>query len=171
MKNELKCSEAIITGLNIYQGINELKEFKGMEETGWSTVTKQLISRPDKVDGTSSNKTSPIIITAILLKRLNAASITIRYYDSCDYGISAENMKWPVIKELSTVMKSLHERKERSQDLKLTKLRRNEEFPMWLEKNLIQVDSFIENRGSPLSYLLRDDVIPPAEPDLLLGKP
>ena len=56
-KNELKCSEAVITGLNIYQGINELKEFKWMEETGWSTVTKQLISRPDKVDGTSSNKT------------------------------------------------------------------------------------------------------------------
>ena len=77
MNNELKCSEAVITGLNIYQGINELKEFKGMEETDWSTVTKQLIRLPDTVDGTSSSKTSPTIITAISLKPLKAASITI----------------------------------------------------------------------------------------------
>ena len=147
MKNEMKCSDAVITGLDIYQGINELDEFKGMEETDWYTVTKQLLSPPDTVTGTSSSKTSPIIITAISLKRLKAASITVRYYDSCDYCLPAENMKWPVIKEVSAVMKSLHERKERSQDLKLTKLSRNEEFPMWLEKKLIQLDSFIGNRG------------------------
>ena len=42
---------------------------------------------------------------------------------------------------------------------------------MWLEKNLIQLDSFIGNRGIPLSYLVREDVIPPAAPDLLIGKP
>ena len=68
-------------------------------------------------------------------------------------------------------MNSLRESKERSQDLKITKLRRNEKFPMQLGKNLIQLDYFIENRGIPVSSLRRDDVIPPAAPDILLGKP
>ena len=67
-------------------------------------------------------------------------------------------------------MESFHERKEKSQGLKLTKLSRNGEFPMWLEKNLIQLDVFIGNRGIPLSYLVRDNVIPPAASDLLIGK-
>ena len=81
MKNEMKCSDAVITGLDTYQGINELDEFKGMEDTDWYTVTKQLLSPPDTVTGTSSSKTSPIIITAISRKRLKAASITVHYYD------------------------------------------------------------------------------------------
>ena len=171
MKNEMKCDDAVITGLTKYQGINELDEFKGMEETDWYTVAKQLLSPPDTVTGGVSSKTSPIIITAVSLKRLKAASITVRYYYSCGYDLTVENMRWPLIEEVSAVLKSLNDRKEKSLDMKLTKLSKNGEFPMWLEKNLIQLDSFIGNRGIPLSYLIRDEETPPAAPDLLKGKP
>ena len=80
MKNEMKCSDKVIKGLDTYQGINELEEFKGMVDTDWYTVTKQLLSPPDTVTGGTSRKTSPIIITAVSLKHLKAASTTVRYY-------------------------------------------------------------------------------------------
>ena len=105
-----------------------------MVETDWYTVTKQLLSPPDTVTGGTSSKTSPIIITAVSLKRLKVALITVRYYYSCGYDLMVENTKWPLIEEVSAVMKSLEDRKEKSQDMKLTKLRTNGEFPMWLER-------------------------------------
>ena len=142
-----------------------------MEGTYWYTVAKQLLSPPDTVTGGTVTKTSPIIITAVSLKCLKAASITVRYYYVCGYDLTVENMKWPLIEEVSAVMKSLEDKKEKSQDMKLSKLSKKGEFPMWLEKNLIQLDSFIGNRGIPLSYLVRDEETPPAAPDLLKGKP
>ena len=96
----MKCSNTVITGLDAYQGINKLDELKGIEETYLYTATKQLLSPPDTVTGTSSSKTSPIIITAISLTQLKAASITVRYYDSCNYGLTVENIKWLVIEEV-----------------------------------------------------------------------
>ena len=160
MRNEMKCSDEVVNGLDTYQGINDLDEFKGMEETDWNTVTKQLLSPPDTVTSGTSTKTSPIIITAVSLKRLKAASIMVHYYYSCGYDLTVENMKWALIEEVSAFMKSLEDKKEKSLDMKLTKLNKNREFPMWLEKNLIQLDSFIGNRGIPLSYLVREEETP-----------
>lgn len=77
----------------MYQGVNEFETFKGMEEMDWYTVTNKLLHCPDIVTGNSSRKTSHIIVTEILLKELNTASIPLYYYYSCNYESSIENMK------------------------------------------------------------------------------
>ena len=171
MKTEMKCSKKVIDALDLYQGIDDLSEFKVFESKEWEGIAKQLLSPPDKVVGNKTAKQSPIIMTAVSLKRLKGASIAVRYYDMCGYTLTVENMKWPLVEEVSVVVKSLHDCKERSQEKKLTKLKRDGEFPMWLEKNLIQLDSMIGMRAIPLSYLIRDDVISPPPPALLEGKP
>ena len=41
---------------------------------------------------------------------------------------------------------------------------------MRLEKNLSKLDSFIGDNGITLLYLFRENISPPAVPDLLIGK-
>ena len=154
MKTEMKCSKKVIDALDLYQGIDDLSEFKVFDSKEWDEIAKQLLSPPDKVVGIKTVKQSPIILTAVSLKRLKGSSIAVRYYDMCDYTLTVENMKWPLVEEVSAVVKSLHDCKERSQEKKLTKLKRDGEFPMWLEKNLIQLDSMIRISAILLSYLI-----------------
>ena len=115
MKTEMKCSQKVIDALDLYQGIDDLSEFKVFESKEWEGIAKQLLSPPDKVVGNKTVKQSPIIMTAISLKRLKGASIAVRYYDMCGYTLTVENMKWPLVEEVLAVVKSLHDCKERSQ--------------------------------------------------------
>ena len=77
--------------------------------------------------GNKTAKQLPIIMSTVSLKRLKGASIAVRYYDMCGYTLTVENMKWPLVEEVSAVVKSLHDCKERSQEKKLTKLKRDGE--------------------------------------------
>ena len=77
-------------------------------------------------------KQSPIIITATSMERLKVTSCAIRYYFSCGYDLTVQNMRWICIEEIYEVMKSLDE----SKDLKsksLPKLTCDVLFPIWLE--------------------------------------
>jgi hypothetical protein len=120
-------------------------------------------------------KRSPIIITATSMKRWKAASCAVRYYVSCGYDLTVQNMKWICVEEIYEVMKAFDESKDEKSE-SLPKLTRDALFLIWLEKHLIALDRHVGKRSIPLSYLFRKNVIPENEvngvpPKLLVDKP
>ena len=178
MRDEMKCKPDVVKALEDYQGIDDVETFGEFETEDWIGVVKQFLSPPMKSGGTAAaptlNRQSPIIITAISLKRLKAASCAVRYYKSCGYALTVQNMEWVCIEMAYEVMKSLGDSKD--QVAKLPRLSRDGLFPIWVEKYLILLDRIVGYRGIPLSALLRKDVIPANDvhghpPALLLNKP
>ena len=98
---------------------------------------------------------------------LIAASVAIKYYDTCGYIITLENMQRDIVLAISETVKNLEERKKDTASKKLTKLVGTNSLPFWLPKAIAELDSMIGNRGIPLSYLIRDEVVPPADDRLI----
>ena len=178
MNDVMKCNYDVVKALEDYQGITDVETFGEFESEEWNGVVKQFLSPPMKSGGTAQAPTltrqSPIVITAISLKRLKAASCDVRYYKSCGYPLTVQNMAWVCIEMAYEVMKSLEDAKD--QVAKLPRLSRNGLFPIWVEKNSILLDRIVGCRGIPLSAIIRKDVIPANGPNghapaLLLNKP
>ena len=81
MKDEMWCKSEVVKALEDYQGITSVGEFEEFEPDEWNNIAKQFLSLPMVAGGTSSAPTmvkqSPIIITALSLKRLKAASCAV----------------------------------------------------------------------------------------------
>lgn len=178
MDDVMKCKPDVIKALEDYQGITDVETFGEFENEEWNGVVKQFLSPPMKSGGTPQAPTltrqSPIIITAISLKRLKAASCAVRYCKSCGYALTVQNMEWVCIEMAFEVMKSLDDAKD--QVVKLPRLSRDGLFPLWVEKYSILLDRIVGYRGIPLSAIIRKDVIPAIgsnghAPALLLHKP
>ena len=134
MKDEMKCKEEVVKALEDYQGVKEIDSFEEFESDKWNGIAKQFLSPPMKEVSGNLVKPSPIIITATSMKRLKAALCAIRYYFSCGYVLTVQNIQWSCIEEIYEVTKLLDE----SKDLKsesLPKLSRDVLFPIWLEKH------------------------------------
>ena len=174
MKDEMKCNTNVITALKDYQGVNSVEEFEEFASSEWDGIGKQFLSPPMKKVSGVLEKQSPIVITAISMKRLKAASCAVRYYVTCGYDLTVENMKWICVEEIYEVMKAFEESKADASE-SLPKLTRDSLFPIWLEKHLVQLDTKVGKRFIPLSYLLREKVIPNdvngVPPGLLVDKP
>ena len=152
MKDVMKCKPDVIKALEDYQGITDVETFGEFENEEWNGVVKQFLSPPMKSGGTPQAPTltrqSPIIITAISLKRLKAASCAVRYYKSCGYPLTVQNMAWVCVEMNYEVMKSLDDAKD--QVAKLPRLSRDGLFPLWVEKYSILLDRIVGYRGIPL---------------------
>jgi len=81
MQDEIKCKPEVIEALEDFQGVTSVDEFEEFESDEWNGIVKQFLSPPMIVGGTALvptlDKQSPIIITAISLKRLKAASCAV----------------------------------------------------------------------------------------------
>ena len=101
MNDVMKCNYEVVKALEDYQGITDVETFGEFESEEWNGVVKQFLSPPMKSGGTAQAPTltrqSPIIITAISLKRLKAVSCALRYYKSCGYPLTVQNMAWVCI--------------------------------------------------------------------------
>ena len=174
MKDEMKCNTNVIKALKDYQGVTSVEEFEEFASSEWDGIGKQFLSPPMKKVSNVLEKQSPIVITAISMKRLKAASCAVRYYVTCGYDLTVENMKWICVEEIYEVMKAFEESKADASE-SLPKLTRDSLFPIWLEKHLVQLDTKVGKRFIPLSYLLREKVIPNdvngVPPGLLVDKP
>ena len=70
----------LIQAFDDYQGVTTIDSFEDFESEECNSIVKQFLSPPMKVGlGGALEKQSPIIITAISLKRLKAASCASRY--------------------------------------------------------------------------------------------
>ena len=129
------------------------------DEKGWTRVDKNLARR-----------NPPFHIPFNALDFLIAASVAIKYYDTCGYIITVENMQRDIVLAIYETVKNLEERKKDTNNKKLSKLVGNNSLPFWLPKAMAELDSMIGTRGIPLSYLIREDVVPPAEDRLIQGE-
>ena len=67
-------------------------------------------------------------------------------------------------------VENLNERKNDSSSKKLTKFVGNNSLPFWLPKAMAELDTIIGTWGIPLSYMIREDVLAPAEDKLIQGQ-
>ena len=101
---------------------------------------------------------------------LITASVAIKFYDTCDYRITVKNMQRGIVLAIYETVENLMERKKDTSSKKLTKLVGNDSLPFWLPKAMTELDAMIRTRGIPLSYLIREDVLAPAEDQLIQGQ-
>ena len=132
---------------------------KNIDEKGWNRVDKKL-SRGDP----------PFSIPFNALDFLIAASVAIKFYDTCSYRITVKNMQRRIVMAIYETVKNLEERKKDTSNKKLTKLVGNNSLPFWLPKAMAELDSMVRTRGIPLSYLIREDIVAPAEDQLIQGQ-
>ena len=101
---------------------------------------------------------------------LIAASVAIKFYDTCGYRVTVENMQRGIVLAIFETVENLNKRKKDTSSKKLTKLVGNNSLPFWLPKAMAELDAMIGTRGIPLSYLIREDVVAPAEDQLIQGQ-
>ena len=128
-------------------------------EKGWMQVDKKL-----------ARGNPPFHIPFNALDFLIAASVAIKYYDTCGYIITLENMQRDIVLAIYETVKNLEERKKDTTSKKLTKLVGNNSLPFWLPKAMAELDSMIGTWGIPLSYLIREDIVAPADDRLIQGE-
>ena len=107
-----------------------------MDEKGWERVDKKL-----------ARGNPPFHIPFNALDFLIAASVAIKYYDTCGYIITLENMQRDIVLAISEMIKNLEERKKDTSSKKLTKLVGTNSLPFWLPKAIAELDSMIGTRG------------------------
>lgn len=132
---------------------------KLVDEKGWNRVDKKL-----------SRGNLPFLIPFNALDFLIAASVAIKFYDTCGYRITVKNMQRGIVLAICETVKNLDERKKDTSSKKLTKLVGNNSLPFWMPKAMAELDAMIGTRGIPLSYLIREDVLAPAEDQLIQGQ-
>ena len=130
-----------------------------IDEKGWTRVDKKLACG-----------NPPFHIPFNALDFLIAASVAIKYYDTCGYIITLENMQQDIVLAIYETVKNLKERKKDTTNKKLSKLVGNNSLPFWLPKAMAELDSMIGTCGIPLSYLIREDIVAPAEDRLIQGE-
>ena len=102
------------------------------DEKGWMRVDKKL-----------ARGNPPFHIPFNALDFLIAASVAIKYYDTCGYIITLENMQRDIVLAIYETVKNLEERKKDTTSKKLTKLVGNNSLPFWLPKAMAELDSMI----------------------------
>ena len=81
------------------------------DEKGWMRVDKKLACG-----------NPPFHIPFNALDFLIAASVAIKFYDTCGYRITVENMQQGIVLAIYETVKNLEERKKDTSSKKLTKL-------------------------------------------------
>ena len=84
---------------------------KNVEEKGWNRVDKKL---------TRGNPLFLIPFNA--LDFLIAASVAIKFYDTCGYRVTVENMQQRIVLAIFETVENLNKRKKDTSSKKLTKL-------------------------------------------------
>ena len=79
-------------------------------------------------------------------------------------------MQRDIVLAIYETVKNLEEKKKDTTNKKLSKLVGNNSLPFWLPKAMAELDSMIGTRGIPLSYLIREDIVAPAEDRLIQGE-
>ena len=130
-----------------------------IDKKGWNQVDKKL-----------ARGSPPFYIPFNALDFLIAASVAIKFYDTCGYRITIENMQRGIVLAIYETVKNLEERKKDNSSKKLTKLVGNNSLPFWLPKAMAELDSMIGTHGIPLSSLIREDIPAPAEDQLIQGQ-
>ena len=129
---------------------------KLIDEKGWNRVDKKL-----------ARGNPPFHILFNALDFLITASVAIKFYDTCGYRVTVENLQQGIVMAIYETVKNLKERKKDTSSKKLTKLVGNNSLLFWLPKAMGELDSMIGTRGIPLSYLIREDILAPAEDQLI----
>ena len=132
---------------------------KLIDEKGWNRVDKKL-----------ARGNPPFHIPFNALDFLIATSVAIKFYNTCGYRITVKNMQRGIVLAIYETVKNLEEKKKDTSSKKLTKLVGNNSLPCWLPKAMAELDAMIGTRGIPLSYLIREDVVAPAEDQLIQGQ-
>ena len=130
-----------------------------INEKGWNWVDKKL-----------ARGNPPFHLPFNALDFLIAASVAIKFYDTCGYRITIENMQRGIVLAIYETVKNLEERKKDTSSKKLTKLVGNNSLPFWLPKAMAELDSMIGTRSIPLSYLIRENILALAEDQLIQGQ-
>ena len=130
-----------------------------IDEKGWTQVDKKLACG-----------NPPFHIPFNVLDFFIAASVAIKFYHTCGYRITVENMQRDIVLAIYETVKNLEERKKDTTNKKLTKLVGNNSLLFWLPKAMAELDSMVGSCGIPLSYLIRENVVVPAEDQLIQGQ-
>lgn len=129
---------------------------KGVEEKARNWIDKCLM-----------NGNPPIQIPFNALEFFIAVSVAIKFYDTVGYRIIVKNIQQGIVLAIFETIENLNKRKKKSSSKKLTKLVGNNSLPFWLPKALTELDAIIGTRGIPLSYMTREDVVAPADNQLI----
>lgn len=94
-------------------------------------------------------------------KRLLAATQLVKYYNTVGRNLTAANLQWfPIMKNFSEQWTSLEERKEED-DPETPTISKELPIMKWVEAFEDHLERCIGVRCVPLSYVVRDEVIPP----------
>ena len=110
---------------------------KNVDEKDWNCVDKKLL-----------RGYPPFLIPFNALDFLIAASVAIKFYDTCGYRITVDNMQREIVMAIYETVKNLEERKKDTSNKKLTKLVGNNSLPFWLPKAMAELDSMIGTNNS-----------------------
>ena len=105
---------------------------KNVEEKGWNRVDKKL---------TRGNP--PFLIPFNALDFLIAASVAIKFYDTCGYRVTVENMQQGIVLAIFETVENLNKRKKDTPSKKLAKLVGNNSLLFWLLKAMAELDAMI----------------------------
>lgn len=124
-------------------------------------------NKPD--DGKELVEQEPFPFPAKAQMRLKVALTLVKYYETCGYRLTTENMKWSVMRNFDEQWKGLEERKDTKP--KVPVLSKGMTVVKWLESFGICLSATAGVRLVSLKYCDRENPEAPVAPDLLPGLP
>ena len=128
---------------------------------------------PDPAGGGGMVEDQAYRIGAKSLRRLKVAAKCVAYYVATGRELTAANMRWNTrLSFFEASWKALEDLKDGDSDNKLPILTRNFPIDRWIESYSNYADQRIGARTCPLSYVLREEAVVPADvPALATGQP
>ena len=111
----------------------------------------------------------PFLISAKSKLRLDVALTAVKYYETINRPLDADDMSWATLKNFEIEHTALLERKDDT-EAPVPKLDKNLTVPKWLESVKIHLSTVLGKRGIPLSYVVRPDEAVAAVPPPLLAQ-
>ena len=145
----------------------------GMGDEGISTVPDLLEFDDDTIKTMAKNlRTQELVLGAKSERRLTAAANLVRFYDTVGRELTAANLKWNEVgKHFEEQWKTLKEKKS-NDDPEVPKITKTLPVIKWTESFPEFLGQVVGARMIPLSYVIREVVVPPANaPDLAPNQP
>ena len=99
-----------------------------------------------------TEKQSPLICSALLVKKVKLAAHMVHYYTSNRQPLTKENMEYVFLKDYNDHLKLVNALKK-DQDIKLMKCRKDTVTLRWFEAAVTFLGAFIGARNCPLAYV------------------
>lgn len=149
---------------------SDLKGFtdKMIDEVAVSLRNPPMI--PDPNNAQNLIRQSPFQISARSIHRLKVAAAAVRYYESIGRSLTPTNMHWNTLENFEIQFMAIKEKQEKD-DPDTPKIPKRGGVQRWVEGFKDTLHQIIGVRFSPLSYLIREDVVPGPAPALAPDSP